>query len=157
MDSLNKPKIEKAKPIQPPEKRAEFEVAKEKVGQKYIERKETERLPREIEQTISPPSVGQPGIDVTDSPLHQLVESILEEGLEELYFSMDEKHQLKFKKKGEATASQIIKLIQSAKATFKKVFNLIKSWLKMIPGVNKFFIEQEAKIKADKILEIERQ
>jgi hypothetical protein len=34
----------------------------------------------------------------------------------------------------------------------KKIFVLIRAWLKIIPGVNRFFLEQEAKIKTDKIL-----
>jgi hypothetical protein len=34
----------------------------------------------------------------------------------------------------------------------KKILALIRDWLKLIPGVNRFFLEQEAKIKTDKIL-----
>lgn len=98
--------------------------------------------------------VGMPGIDQTKSPFHQSLEAILEEDLENLYFSMPEKKQQEFKIKGEQTAQQIAKLVTTAKATFKKVFKLILNWLKIIPGVNKYFLEQEAKIKADRILEI---
>ena len=36
----------------------------------------------------------------------------------------------------------------------RKVLKLIKGWLKMIPGVSRFFLEQEAAIKAQKIMEI---
>jgi len=99
-------------------------------------------------------TIGAPGIDSKDSPLHQSVEAILESDLEELYFQMNKQEQKVFKEKGEQTAKQIIELVTSAKATFDKVFKLIKNWLKIIPGVNKFFIEQDAKIKADKILQI---
>lgn len=103
------------------------------------------------EKTSGPVTVGEPGINSQASPLHQSIEAILESDLEDLYFKMDAKRQEKFKKKGEATASQIVKLVATGKATFKKIFELIKKWLRLIPGVNKFFIEQEAKIKADKI------
>ena len=100
--------------------------------------------------------VGEPGIDSTRAPLHQEVENILEQDLEQIYFSMDENTKEVFKQKGEQAAQEIIKLIQTAKATFKKVFKLIVSWLKIISGVNQFFLEQEAKIKADKILQIDQ-
>jgi len=98
--------------------------------------------------------VGQPGIDISKSNLHQNIENILEEDIEEIYFSMDQITQQKFKKQGEKTTQEIINLFKNAKATFKKIFKLIFGWLKIIPGVNKFFLEQEAKIKADKILKI---
>ena len=141
---------------QPPEKVAGFEIGKEENIQREIKRK-SEKLPPEIERDMAPASVGAPGIDITDSPLHQNVEAILEDDLEELYFSMNEQQQEKFKKKGEQTASQIVKLIKAGKATFRKIFKLILSWLKFIPGVNKYFLEQEAKIKSDRVLELSKE
>lgn len=157
MGSLKKPVLEKKEGVKPPEKAVELEVGRVKAVETEREmRKEREKLPEEAAAVVGQPTVGAPGIDVSKSPLHQDIEAILEENLEDLYFAMDEEHQQELKKKGEETASRIIKLIETAKATFKKIFNLIKSWLKMIPGVSKFFIEQEAKIKADRIMEIER-
>lgn len=100
--------------------------------------------------------VGVPGINTNQSPLHQAVEAILEEDLEDLYFSLDPQTQVRFKKQGEITANKIIELISSTKATFQKVFKLIMQWLRVIPRVNKYFLEQEAKIKADRILAIEK-
>jgi len=34
---------------------------------------------------------------------------------------------------------------------------LIKKWLLLIPGVNKYFLEQEAKIKADEIVKMKNE
>ena len=34
----------------------------------------------------------------------------------------------------------------------KKIFSLLLAWLRMLPGVGVFFLEQDANIKADKIL-----
>lgn len=82
----------------------------------------------------------------------RMVEFILEDGLEDMYMKMMPSEQQKFKIKGEQTTNLIIKLIHQPKVKIKKIFELIKSWLKMIPGVNKFFLEQTAKIKTDKIL-----
>ncbi|MEA3272318.1 MAG: hypothetical protein U9P90_01465 [Patescibacteria group bacterium] len=82
------------------------------------------------------------------------IEKVLEEDLEEVYFNMSPDEQKKFKEKGEETANGIRKLLESVKTRTKEIIELITNWLKVIPGVNKFFIEQEAKIKANKILNI---
>ena len=80
------------------------------------------------------------------------MEGILAEGLEEAYQKLTPAKQLEFKKTGEVTASKIARLLKSAKVRVKEIFNLILKWLMVIPGLNKFFLEQEAKIKADRIL-----
>ncbi len=81
------------------------------------------------------------------------IEHILEEDLADLYFSLDEGHRRIFKEEGEKTARQINLVIIRGKSVLFKIIILIKQWLKLIPGINKFFIEQEAKIKAEKIIE----
>lgn len=80
------------------------------------------------------------------------IEKILEEDLESFYFSMPPDKQLAFKEKGEETASKIEKMVEAGKAVARKILKLIRAWLKIIPGVNKFFLEQEAKIKTDKVM-----
>ncbi len=82
------------------------------------------------------------------------IETALEEGLSELYTAMPPTLQAEFRQKGEETSSKIISILQKGKDVAKKVFEAIVEWLKLIPGVNKFFLEQEAKIKTDKILHI---
>lgn len=85
-------------------------------------------------------------------PLSQRIESILQEDLTDLYLSLSPKDQQAFKQKGEETVSKIRVLLNQTKVNAKKIFQLIREWLKVIPGVNRFFLEQEAKIKTDKIL-----
>lgn len=80
-------------------------------------------------------------------------EKILSEGLEELYKKLPDNRKAEFKQKGEEAAATIEKLMQSAKVHMKKVIGVIRNWLLMIPGINKFFLEQEIKIKADKLLD----
>ncbi|MEA2065340.1 MAG: hypothetical protein U9O66_03560 [Patescibacteria group bacterium] len=82
------------------------------------------------------------------------IENILSEGLEDAYVNLSARKQLEFKKNGEETAAKIFFILKSTKVKVKKIIRLIKEWLKMIPGVNRFFLEQEAKIKADKIMEM---
>ena len=91
---------------------------------------------------------------VTLTPKEQeikAIESILSDGLGDLYKNLPVQRQQEFKKKGEETAGKIAVLLQNAKTKIKKIINLIKNWLSMLPGVNKFYIEKEAKIKAEKL------
>lgn len=89
-------------------------------------------------------------------PHYQAVEKILEADLGEVYRELPPDKQREFKIKGEVTAVQIARLLDSSKIKLtqlsQKIFALLINWLKIIPGLNRFFLEQEAKIKADKIL-----
>ncbi|MDO8504976.1 MAG: hypothetical protein Q7S48_00120, partial [bacterium] len=58
----------------------------------------------------------------------------------------------KFKAQGELVARNIREMVVQAKVKTRKVLKLIVAWLKMIPGVNKFFLELEAAIKTQKIV-----
>ena len=80
------------------------------------------------------------------------IESVLEKGLDDIYLAMPAENREKFKQEGEKTVAEINNLLERGKATVKKIVNLIKKWLVSIPGVNRFFIEQEAKIKTDEII-----
>ena len=84
--------------------------------------------------------------------LEEEIEDILEEDLKEMYVTLSPDKQAEFREKGEETRSRVRKLVQGAHINAKKIFQLIRAWLKIIPGVNRFFLEQEAKIKTDKIL-----
>jgi len=80
------------------------------------------------------------------------IEKILEEDLKDSYERLSPIAKQEFKVKGEQTAIKIKELMKSSRVKAKKILKLILDWLKMIPGVNKFFLEQEAKIKAEKII-----
>jgi len=82
------------------------------------------------------------------------IEKTLESGLEDIYMNMPEEKRLEFKKVGEETAGKINKLLEQTRVNAKKIVNLIKKWLLLIPGINKFFLEQEAKIKTDRIMKL---
>lgn len=95
---------------------------------------------------------------VNDSTAHNMVpapqvEKILEEDLQEIWQTMTSDQQQQFKQSGEQTAIQISNLLQAVKVKLSEITKLIMGWLKIIPGVNKFFLEQEAKIKTDKLLD----
>ena len=124
--------------------------------------KELEKLEKEInnqEKTIHTVTASLPIKQMTPvksqvikSATRKKIEGILSEDLKELFQGMDAAHKAEFKRQAAETASALEMLIATAKATAKKVAKLISVWLKLIPGINQFFLEQEAKLKTDKIL-----
>lgn len=94
---------------------------------------------------------------VTDkSERLRAIEKVLSQGLEQIYSGLDKAAQKTVKRVGEETARQIEILLESGKSAAKKILRLIRAWLAKIPGVNKFFLEQESKIKTDRIMAMAR-
>ena len=83
----------------------------------------------------------------------QEIESVLSEGLEELYKQLSPEERTKFKAKGEETARTLRDLLSQTKINAVKVLRAISDWLKVLSDrANKFYLEQEAKIKTDKLI-----
>lgn len=135
-----------------PEQRQEVEQHPEMTPERQPER------PTEDEQSrrraAPPPTQAQPSqpAPVAKDPLLTEIESVLSEHLEEIFVGMTPQQQMEFQRKGEETAIKVNKLLQETKVKVREILDLIKEWLRLIPGVNKFFIEQEAKIKTDRLL-----
>ncbi len=91
-------------------------------------------------------------VPVIKDPLLVDIESILASDLTEVFVNLPDSSKLEFKQKGEEIAGKISKMIASGKVKVSKILYWIQDWLRVIPGVNKYFIEQEAKIKADNIM-----
>lgn len=128
---------------------------------------------QQIEQAPSAPEqkAEEPAVDIYEgvlpapaqvvdaaptTPIQQQVESVMSDGLADTYRQLDPVTKQKFKSAGEQTARQISVLLQQAKVHTKKIIELLLSWLRIIPGLNKHFLEQEAKIKADQLLRLRR-
>ncbi len=94
----------------------------------------------------------EPEVILDTSETTKEIEAILSEGLNEAYQSLPENLKERFREKGRETASQIEKIISGTRVAVRKILDLVKRWLLIIPAVNKFFLEQESKIKTDKIL-----
>jgi len=106
---------------------------------------ETPARPAPISQPVSPAPASKDTVLVE-------VETILSEGLGEIYKGLPDKVKPAFRAKGEETAKRIQEMVTGAKVKARHVLKLIIAWLKLIPGVNKFFLEQEAAIKTQKIV-----
>lgn len=141
--------------IVPGKERAEEEKAltlEQKREDIVIEKKEEEEAEEGAGIKIAGPPA--PAASAYKSPTLMQIEEILEEDLEDAYFGMPPEKKKEFKEKGEEAAGKIEKMIESVKVNSNKILSLIKRWLKLIPGINKFFLEQEAKIKTDKVLNL---
>jgi len=84
------------------------------------------------------------------------IEKIMEDGVGDAFQRLSPTAQQEFKIKGEETALKIRDLLKSSHIKVKKIFQLILEWLKILPGVNRFFLEQEAKIKTDHIITLHK-
>lgn len=69
---------------------------------------------------------------------------------------MDPLTQKEFKEEGERTADEIRSLLAETKVKIHKLLKILTRWLRMIPGVSRLFVEQEAKIKTDRLLALRR-
>lgn len=85
------------------------------------------------------------------------IESIMSFGLDDAFKALTPVQQQEFKIKGEATAREIRRMLTHTRVKIKKIFALIVEWLKLLPGINKFYLEQEAKIKTDKLMSLHEQ
>lgn len=82
------------------------------------------------------------------------IDNILSEGLGEVFLKMNPEEQKVFKQEGEETVTKISKILNQTKVKVNKILALIRKWLSLVKGINKFFLEQEVKIKTDKILRL---
>lgn len=130
------------------EKTSHFEKIKEDVANKIDL----------TELNAKTPAVGQAAIMVAPAAKRQKqIENILAKDLEEIYLNLTPEKKAEFKKTGEETAGKINQLLVKAKINIGEIIRLIKKWLSLIPGINKYFLEQEAKIKADEVIKIKGQ
>ena len=142
-------------------------IAKPELLPSDKEQKEGLKMPEKIQETEPVKKSDIQGDDqvstqeqasqgsVSDS-LTATIDDILEEGLEDIYLNMSREEQKEFKVKGEETTTKIVALLSETKIKVKKIVQIIIEWLKIISGVNKFFIKQTAKIKTDKILDAQK-
>lgn len=136
------PRIPEARPESKPEVLPQSETPADRAAEQPVV-----SIPPNTTGLVPPPAA---------SLFVQEVEQVMTEGLDETYRQLDASTQVRFKQAGEQTAQTIAGLLEETKVQARKVLELLVAWLRIIPGVNKFFLEQEAKIKADKLLALRR-
>lgn len=133
-----KPREKEEAPVQGEEARETFVVVPSPRKQAPILQKKPSNIPAKSEELY-------------------VIERVLEEGLEDMYWQLPPHVKVKFKRRGEETAKKIERLVREVRLNIAKVLRLIRKWLTVIPHVNRFFLEQEAKIKTDKIVALHQE
>lgn len=114
---------------------------------------ESEDAVTAVPVTDTAPAAASPQRSAKDETTKR-VEGVLEEGLAETYKAMDPGSQKKFRDEGERVTGEIVGMMKKAKVKARKVLDLIRGWLRIIPRVNPYFLDQEAKIKTDKVMHL---
>ena len=121
---------------------------------------ENEKMDKSAQTVAAPPSkpaalpiTAQEQSHPTDA-VRKEIEDLLVAGFTDLYKQLEPAKKSVFKQRGEEIAAQITHILASGVMNIKKILKLIRSWLEIIPGINKFFLEKEAKIKTDKIQQL---
>lgn len=136
-----------------PEKITSLEQTAEQELSRQSETQEPEHeRPRKIAQPTQKTSQFEETLPFGTSV--QQVEAVLAENLLPVYQAMSPDQQQQFKLEGEKTARKAAELLNSAKVKAQELAKLILRWLRFIPGVSQFYLEQEAKIKTDKLLRL---
>jgi len=100
------------------------------------------------------PTAGGPVLPKNKNPQLIEIESILSDGLDQAYISLTMAKRQEFRAQGEILAHTLQIMLERGKINIKKIRRLIMKWLRVIPGVNRYFLEQEAKIKSDRLVEL---
>lgn len=119
--------------------------------------KAPEKKPAELSEPAperQPAAAALPQTKVKKSETLERIEDIMEEDLEEVYTELSSEKKQEFRQKGEETAKEIEGMMYKVKIKSKKIFKLLFGWLRVIPHVNKYFLEQEAKLKTDEIMHL---
>lgn len=117
---------------------------------------ETAPEPQPQVVAAAPEPVSAERATIQHDEVYDEVAKIVDEGLEHVTEHMDQASKERFEKKGEETKTLIAGLVRGFHVKASTVLELLKAWLLTIPGVNKFFLEQEVKIKTDKIIDLEQ-
>lgn len=142
-----------ATPEAAPEKKLETETTAPETAPENA----PETPPAETGELPSVAPVSVPADEVTRDPVLMKVERELEEGLWDAYKTMPAQARQRFKAEGEQVAKVIREGMATGSLVAKNVIKLIMDWLKLIPGVNKWFLRQEAKSKTDAIMAMQEE
>lgn len=139
-----------------PSKEVSLESSAEKMGENLSAGAEEKKSLEKSGEALKKISGSAAKISDSDQELMKKIDDILSEGLVDVFLKMDPIKQKLFKEEGEKTIYKITELLSHTKFKVSKIIELIKNWLKIIPGINRYFLEQEAKIKTDKIIKLKK-
>ncbi len=138
------------------------EAPAEQVGELSMEQGRTNEIVGEASSAarLEPPQSVAPVVKVQQDPnspqvkIYKDVEKMLSRGLKDVYVALPSERKLLFKTQGEETARAITDRIMKHDIGVKDVWKLTSDWLGNLPGINKYFLEQEIKIKTDQVMDL---
>lgn len=153
------PELERVSNLLPRQEASNMHSAEAGVEQESKYQEMPQQAPTDAALSIAPVSAVQQqsavASAVNDPRAKMLkdIEAILSDGLKDIYTALPASHKQSFKQKGEFVANAITDLVIRGGAKVKTVWKLITDWLGSLPGMNKYFLEQEIKIKTDRVME----
>lgn len=87
----------------------------------------------------------------------QRLRRILSEDMAELITPLTLESRREFQAEGLKTVSKLEELLRRTHIQLRQVWKLLWDWLKRLPGVNRFFLEQEVKKKTEEIMELKEE
>jgi len=132
--------------IKSPEKQEEEDKSQEKKEKEKIQIKEDDKKSDVITDQD----------DKTSAQKERMkqIDKILSEDMSDIFLNLPTDKQKEFKEEGERIVVKVNQIMEKAKVKVNKIIKLIKNWLGIIPNANKYYLEQEAKIKTDKLLKL---
>ncbi len=92
---------------------------------------------------------------ITKSQLRLAIERIMEQSASEYYPGMPPRLQKKFSELGDRVSLKIEKLLLTKKNHIVDIAHILHEWLKLIPQASPYYLEQEAKIRADEMVRLQ--
>jgi hypothetical protein len=153
-DQKSSPAPERAANFQAPERNETLKSREQSQEKQESKRGDTGKAAETAQKRSFNPLRRTPPIPQVKDELAIKIEKVLEKNIGEAYQLLSPAGKEAFKIRGEKTTNAIKELVQNGHVKTRTIVQLIIGWLKMLPGVNRFFIEQEAKIKTDQILKL---
>ena len=102
-------------------------------------------------------STPQPAVQApATKELEREIQHILSEDIADIYRQLPPERKTLVAQEGRVATSRIMDLLHETTVRLKELVKVLRAWLQKIPGLNRFFVEQEARIKARKILTLKR-
>ena len=122
-----------------------LEIAQERVGEQQEQQQTapSDTAPRHV-------VVSEPVLEMNDEWKVQIL-SVLDENLEDAMSDMSPAKKEEFLAAKKELAGKIRSMLDEAVVQFAAILLLVRKWLAMIPRVQTYFLEQESKLKTDKI------
>lgn len=96
-------------------------------------------------------------VEIPKDPIQLIIEKKLETGVAEAFSELEPLAQEAFKVEGENTGAAVRALLSAPKfdaKQVKRIFDLVRKWLSLLPNTNPWWVEQWAKAKTGALVRV---